>query len=160
MSHDPQCTFCQIAQGISPSHKIWENEDYLAFLSIFPNTEGFSVVIPKEHYSSYVFELPEDVYLGLVKAAQTVGLLLDQAFPDVGRTGLLAEGFGVDHAHMKLFPMHGTSNKEWKPAETTIDKYFTQYEGYLSSHNGNRADDTDLAALAERIRSFSHPNAL
>ena len=49
------CVFCDIVKGRVPCHKIWENDEHLAFLSIFPNTKGFSVVITKEHFSSYAF---------------------------------------------------------------------------------------------------------
>ncbi len=47
------CIFCQIVEGKAPCHKVWEDEHHLAFLSIFPNTDGFTVVIPKKHYPSY-----------------------------------------------------------------------------------------------------------
>lgn len=52
------CIFCQIVEGKAPCHKVWEDEHHLAFLSIFPNTDGFTVVIPKKHYPSYAFDLP------------------------------------------------------------------------------------------------------
>jgi len=147
-----ECIFCKIVKGEEVAHKVWEDEKHLAFLSIFPNTEGFSVVITKEHYPSYVFDLPEDVLIELVKAAKKVAELLDKKFDDVGRTGMILEGFGVDHAHAKLFPMHGTKNSEWKPIAPKIDKYFEKYEGYISSHDYKRADDKKLAELAKRIR--------
>src|ERR1700686_4690890 len=102
------CIFCKIVKGEAPCHKIWEDEKHLAFLSIFPNTEGFSVVITKEHFPSYAFDLPEEVFLGLVKAAKETAKLLDTKLLDVGRTGMIFEGFCVDHIHAKLFPMHGT----------------------------------------------------
>lgn len=146
------CIFCAIVKGEAPCHKIWEDEKHLAFLSIFPNTEGFSVVVTKEHYPSYAFNLPDDVLSGLVLAAKKVGKLIDSKFDDVGRTGLIFEGFGVDHAHTKLFPMHGTKLNEWQQISSNIDKYFEKYEGYISSHNGKRADDKELEKTAERIR--------
>lgn len=146
------CIFCKIAKGEAPAHKIWEDGKHLAFLSIFPNTEGFSVVITKEHYPSYAFDLPEEVLIGLVKAAKQAAKLLDAKLEDVGRTGMIFEGFGVDHLHAKLFPMHGTENiKEWKPIKSNVDKYFEKYEGYISSHDWKRADDAKLAELARRI---------
>jgi histidine triad (HIT) family protein len=149
------CIFCKIAAEKMPSHKIWEDEHYLAFLSIFPNTEGFSVVIPKAHYPSYAFDLPDDVLSDLVVAAKKVGKLLDSALHDVGRTGLIFEGFGVDHIHAKLFPMHGTAGmEEWKQLKSNVDKYFKKYEGYISSHDFKREDDEKLAALATKIRSI------
>jgi len=146
------CIFCQIVEGKIPCHKIWEDKKHLAFLSIFPNTEGFSVVIPKKHYPSYAFELPARVLGDLVIAASKVGKLLDAKLKDVGRTGMIFEGFGVDHVHAKLFPMHGTGAKNWKPFHSDVKKYFEKYEGYISSHDYQRADDKKLAKLAKRIK--------
>lgn len=147
------CIFCKIVCGEAASHRIWEDERHLAFLSVFPNTEGFSVVIPKQHYPSYAFELPDAVLSDLVVAAKQVGRLLDAKLPDVGRTGMIFEGFGVDHVHAKLFPMHGTAGMpHWRPIDSDVDKFFDTYEGYISSHDWRRADDESLAALAARIR--------
>ena len=147
------CIFCRIVAGTSPSHNVWEDEKHVAFLSIFPNTEGVTVVIPKHHYSSYAFDLPNEVLTELMLATKHVAHMLDTALPDVGRSALVFEGFGVDHVHAKLFPMHKTKNMEaWKPIESKIDKYFTQYEGYISSHDYERADDTALADTAKKIR--------
>jgi len=146
------CIFCKIAKGEAPCHKIWEDDKHLAFLSIFPNTEGFSVVITKEHYPSYAFDLPDDVLAGLMKAAKQTAKLLDAKLEDVGRTGLIFEGFGVDHIHAKLFPMHGTKTSDWKASRSNVNKYFEKYEGYISSHDCNRADDKVLSKLAKKIR--------
>ncbi len=147
------CIFCEIVSGKMSSHKVWEDENHLAFLSIFPNTKGFTVVATKKHYSSYAFDLPDDVLIGLISAAKKVAKLLDKKLEDVGRTGMIFEGFGVNHVHAKLFPMHGTADmKEWKKIESKIDKYFEKYEGYISSHDSKRANDKELALLAKKIR--------
>ncbi|WP_227368868.1 HIT family protein [Halomonas sp. M20] len=148
------CTFCDIVSGKSPCHHIWEDDDHLAFLSIFPNTLGFSVVIPKMHYSSYAFDQDDDVLTKLVLATRQVALLLDRSLQGVARTGMFFEGYGVDHLHAKLFPMHGTGdNSQFQPIASSLDKYFDRYEGYISSHSYQRADDAELAALAANIRS-------
>ena len=148
-----ECVFCDIVAGTVPCHRVWEDDEYLAFLSIFPNTPGVTVVIPKQHWSSYAFELPDDVLTGLVIATKRVALMLDAGLDDVGRTGMIFEGFGVDHVHSKLFPMHGTAELGgWRPIHGEIDTYFARYEGYLSSHDCARAEDSDLAALAKAIR--------
>jgi len=147
------CLFCKIASGDVPCHRIWEDEGHLAFLTIFPNTDGFSVVIPKRHYPSYAFDLDDSVLSALVLAAKRVGKLVDRNLEDVGRTAMIFEGFGVNHIHAKLFPMHGTAAlTEWRPIISTQRKYFDTYEGYISSHDGERASDEHPAEIARRIR--------
>ncbi|MFM2476869.1 HIT family protein [Celerinatantimonas sp. MCCC 1A17872] len=147
------CIFCEMVAGRMPCHKIWEDEHHMAFLSIFPNTDGFSVVIPKQHYGSYAFEQDDKVLADLVIATKKVALLLDKAFDDVARCGMMFEGYGVDHLHAKLFPMHGTgTDSTFKLIESRQHKFFERYEGYLSSHDCERASDEHLAELAEQIR--------
>lgn len=136
------------------AHIVWEDEEHLAFLSIYPNTEGVTVVIPKKHYSSYVFDLPDQVLSELTVAAKKVAKILDEKLEDVGRTALVFEGYGVDHAHAKLFPMHGTSEmKDWVKIESTIDKFYPKYEGYISSHDSKEEDSNRLKSLADKLKS-------
>lgn len=146
------CIFCKIVKGEAPSYTIWEDEKHLAFLTIFPNTPGFTVVITKEHYSSYAFDLPDQILIDLILATKKVGKLLDAKLDDVGRTGMIFEGFGVNHIHSKLFPMHGTKNKDWEPHIGRPDKFFDKYEGYISSHDYKRADDAWLSEIAKKIK--------
>jgi len=142
-------------KGEIPCHKIWEDEKHIAFLSPFPNTEGFTVLATKEHLQSYVFDLPEDQLKELIVAAKKVVKKIDAGFEDVGRTGLIGEGFGIDHCHLKLFPMHGTANMEkWKPLESGSEKnvFFEKYPGYISSHDADKMDDEKLSKIAKKIR--------
>lgn len=85
-------------------------------------------------------------------AVGKVARLIDEKLEDVGRTGVMFEGFGVDHLHAKLFPMHGTKADEWQQRKSNVDKYFESYEGYISSHDYKRADDQELEQLAKKIR--------
>lgn len=147
-----ECVFCKIVQGTALSHKIWEDESHLAFPTIFPNTEGAAVLITKTHYPSYAFDLPDDILTDLMLAAKKVGKLLDSKFRDVGRTGLVLEGFGVDHMHVKLFPLHGTKTKAWKPILSEVSRYFAKYHGHITSHGGPRVRDGVLSELAFQIR--------
>jgi len=150
------CIFCNIARGTAPAHLLWEDQSHIAFLSIFPNTPGFSVVIPKAHYGSYGFAQSDEVLCELVVAAKKTARLIDQALAGVARTGMILEGYGVDHLHAKLFPMHGTGeDSAFKKISSRMDKFFDRYEGYLSSHDCARADDSALAELAAHIRAFN-----
>ncbi|MDR3187405.1 MAG: HIT family protein [Holosporaceae bacterium] len=151
---EDDCIFCKIVRGEAPAHKIWEDSEHMAFLSIYPNTLGASVVIPKAHFSSYAFHMPDDELSKLVIKSSIVGRILDAAFEDVGRTAMIFEGFGINHVHAKLFPLHKTNLKDWKPIHTDHNKFFTEYEGYVSSHEYHGPME-DLAPLAERIREAS-----
>lgn len=135
------------------SHQVYEDEKHVAFLSIFPNTEGVTVVIPKAHYGSYVAALPDDVSNDLLSASKKVAKKIDAAYDDVDRCGFVFEGFGVDHIHVKIFPLHGTKSDNWRQRKSNVDKYFEDYEGHISSHDYKRADDDALAKVAEKIRS-------
>ncbi|MDP2716007.1 HIT family protein [Rheinheimera sp.] len=148
------CIFCDIVAGSSPCHKVWEDSEHLAFLSIYPNTRGFTVVIPKKHYSSYIFAQDDSVVANLTLASKKVALLLDKALDGVARTGIVYEGYEVDHLHSKLIPMHGTGDdSNFKPIDGTMGPFILKYEGFLSTHDCERADDAELAKLAAHIRS-------
>lgn len=148
------CIFCQIVQGDLPAHRIWEDEHHLAFLTIFPNTKGVTVVIPKDHHGSYAFEQDDPVLTDLITATKKVARILDNYFDDVSRCGMVFEGWGVDHLHSKLYPMHGTGDiNSWKMIESKKNNdFYEQYPGYICSNDSDRADDGDLARLAEKIR--------
>lgn len=154
MHTSPTCIFCQIVAGSAPCHKIYEDAHHLAFLSIFPNTDGVTVVIPKEHLPSYVFENSQAAIDALMAVTKKVAHMIDQAFADVGRCGVIFEGYGVDHLHAKLFPMHGTGQlQEWQQIESNKpNEYFDTYPGYLSSHDCAQADAHKLEQIARTIR--------
>ena len=66
---------------------------------------------------------------------------------------MMFEGYGVDHLHSKLFPMHGTGNDAaFQLIESQKTKFFDKYEGYLSSHDCEQADQQELAVIAQQIR--------
>lgn len=151
---EENCVFCQMVRGEAPFHEVWSDEKHLAILSIYPNTPGFTVVFPKEHFGSYAFEQNDEVLQDLIIATKKTALVLDNYFDDVARTGMFFEGFGVDHLHSKLFPMHGTAPMDaWRAIESTVNKeYFEKYPGYLISNNSHRGDDKELAKLSIAIR--------
>nr|WP_233231388.1 HIT family protein [Silvanigrella aquatica] len=43
------CLFCDFARHKETCFQVWEDEHFMAFLTPYPNTKGFTVVIPKEH---------------------------------------------------------------------------------------------------------------
>jgi histidine triad (HIT) family protein len=145
------CIFCQICNEEVPSHKIWEDDKYLAFLSIYPNTEGITVVVPKGHLTSYLFDQVDSDIMGIMMAAKLVSRILVEKLNDVARVGIVFEGYGVDHLHAKLFPLHGTKG-EWKAIRSNINAKYALYPGYISTHDVERESDETLSMLAERLK--------
>lgn len=146
------CVFCEIVSGNIPTNLVMEDKNHLAILGIFPNTKAMTVVFPKKHYDSYVFNLDDKTVTDLMLFAKKVAQQIDATLPTVMRTGMVVEGFGVDHAHVKLFPLHGKKTKNWKPIESAKDEFYETYPGYISSHDSKRADDRELAKLAKKLR--------
>lgn len=153
---DDKCIFCEIVAGnIKTPGYFWQDDEFMAWLAIDPNTEGFSCVIPKQHFGSDVLKMPDDVLQKFVLAAKKVASILENYFSDVGRVGLVMEGMGIDHAHIKLVPMHGTGylkEGEWQQAVSGKEFWFDKYEGYISSASGPMVAPEKLQALAESIK--------
>ena len=63
------CIFCKIANGESPCFKIWENDEFMAFLDIMPNVKWQTLVVPKKHYDSDLFDIDDEKFYGRLMAA-------------------------------------------------------------------------------------------
>jgi histidine triad (HIT) family protein len=144
------CLFCRILKGEIPSSKIWEDKKHIAILDVFPNTKGMTLILPKNHYDSYAFDMPDAAYKDMMVAAKKVGKLLDKKLK-VNRTALVMEGMGVNHVHIKLYPLHGLDTK-FKEIWSKDEVYFEKYQGYLSTVLGPKADIEELKKLAKQIR--------
>jgi len=141
--------FDEIIAGTVPSWKVWEDDGYVAFLTPFPNTPGYTVVIPKTNPGDNFLTVDDDVFAGTMLAAKQVAKILQKAF-DVQRVGLVIEGEGVPYLHIKLIPMHG--NLQEMAGKTDHEEFFDQYRGYLTTVNGPRMSDDQLTALQQKIQ--------
>jgi len=97
------CIFCKIANGEIPCIKVWEDKNYLAFLDISPQVEGMTLIIPKKHFDSKIFEMPEKEYSSFTLAAKKVAEILKKSLK-AERVLMVVEGLDVSHAHIKLYP--------------------------------------------------------
>lgn len=151
-----KCVFCSIVSGEMPSLGVfWEDAQYMALLAIDPNTEGFTCVIPKEHRGSDILKLSDNELQNFILAAKKVAGILENYFVDVGRVGLIMEGTGIDHAHIKLVPMHGTGymkKGEWRQVPSGKEFWFDTYEGWIASAGGPLAKPEELKELADALR--------
>ena len=100
--------FSKIITGDVPAYKVLENENFLAFLDIFPLAKGHVLVIPKNE-TDYLFDLSSDEYLELWKFAQQVAKAMEKVI-ECKRIGVAVIGLEVPHAHIHLVPLNNVSD--------------------------------------------------
>jgi histidine triad (HIT) family protein len=96
--------FTKIVNGEIPCYKIAEDVNYLAFLDVNPNAKGHTLCIPKQEINK-IFDMDEDLYLGLMKFSRKVAKALEKTVP-CKRIGLAVVGLEVPHTHVHLIPLH------------------------------------------------------
>lgn len=94
--------FTKIVSGELPCHRVWEDEDHLAFLDIRPTQPGHTLVIPKREVD-YLFDLSPEEHAALWSAAQTVATRLKER-TGCRRVCVLVIGWEVPHVHIHLIP--------------------------------------------------------
>ena len=101
------CIFCKIVAGKAPSHQIFEDDNHLAFLDLYPGEcRGKTVVIPKQHHSSSLVEVNSEALQSTVLIAQKVAKILRKVYKvDWVRMSLF--GTEVKHLHIGLSPVQG-----------------------------------------------------
>jgi histidine triad (HIT) family protein len=94
------CVFCKIIKGEIPAEKVYEDENFLAFLDIHPLSAGHTLVIPKKHYR-WVWDIVEvGAYFEIT---QKIARAIQKSF---GTEEVFSKIIGEDvpHAHIWLFP--------------------------------------------------------
>ena len=103
--------FTKIVNGEIPAYKVAEDENYLAFLDIFPVAKGHVLVIPKKEVD-YLFDLEDELYVGLQLFAKKVAVGIKKAFP-CEKVGVLVLGLEVPHAHIHLIPIDTVTDMDF-----------------------------------------------
>lgn len=143
------CVFCKIIKGEIPAVKIWDDKNFIAILDKSPNTEGMTLVMPKKHFDSDATDMPDKEYRDLMIAVKEVAKLLEKKL-NVKRVAIVMEGMGVNHAHIKLYPLYGL-DKKFEVTWAKERRFFERYEGYISTHLGPEKSMEELRKIAERI---------
>ena len=148
------CIFCRIARGLEPCVKIWEDRDHLAILDGAPNVKGMTLVIPRAHYDSDATDMPDKEYAALMLAAKRVAKTLETGL-DVQRAAIVMEGLGVNHVHIKLYPIYGL-DKKFQEMWSKDRIFFKRYSGYISTQLGPNISIEEREAIAREILRRKH----
>jgi histidine triad (HIT) family protein len=135
MAYDPDNIFAKVLRGEIPCHKIYEDEDTLAFLDIMPRTEGHALVVTKEKARD-LFDIKPEALGKLMAVVQKLAPKIKEA---VGADGVLIQQFNGAAAGQTVFHLH--------------IHIVPHNEGEaLKPHAGKMEDQAKLAATAEKIR--------
>ena len=133
-TYDTDNIFAKILRGEMPCVKVYEDDNVLSFMDVFPQSEGHTLVIPKAPSRNLLETNAKDIGR-LFGAVQRITKAVETALKPDGITitqfnGALA-GQTVFHTHVHIIP---------------------RYEGIaLGAHGGGMADMDELKALAEKI---------
>ena len=123
--------FSKIISGEIPSYKVAENEDFLAFLDINPNSVGHTLCIPEKEIDN-ILDLDENTYQELMKFSRKVALSIDNVI-DCERVSFSVIGLEVPHVHVHLIPIKKMSDANFTKKVSMNDNQFKQTASLISS---------------------------
>ncbi len=126
--------FTKIIKGEIPVHKLYEDEQTLAFLDIHPVQPGHTLVIPKTQIE-FIWDLPDDLYQAVMMTSKKVALHIREVF-GVRYVHERIVGVDVPHAHVQLIPFNNSSELKYEPDKSAP------------------ADHDALAVIAKKLRLF------
>ena len=95
--------FSKIISGDIPSYKVAENDKFLAFLDINPNTRGHTLCIPKKEVDDFL-DLDPSLFKELIGFSRDVALAIKKTIP-CEKVALSIVGLEVPHVHVHLIPI-------------------------------------------------------
>lgn len=138
-AYDPDNIFAKILAGDMPSVKVMEDDVALAFMDVFPQADGHTLVIPKDVQARNFLDLPTEKLGAYMERVQTVARAVEQAMkPD----GLVVTQFNGAPAGQTVFHLHFHIIPRWEDRSL---------RGHAA---GQMADIQDLESLAQKIRPF------
>lgn len=133
--YDPDNIFAKIIRGEAPCYKLYEDDDVLAFLDLFPQSYGHSLVIPKRAAARNILDIDAD---NLAKVMAVVQKLTRALVEELQPAGVQVAQFNgapagqtVFHIHMHVIPRFPGEN--------------------LGIHAANKADPAELERLQARL---------
>ena len=126
--------FSKIIAGEIRSYKVAEDENFFAFLDIFPLREGHTLVIPKVETDKF-FDLDDNYLSEMLLFAKPIAHAIEKAFR-CNRCGISVIGIEVPHAHLHLIPINSAN-----------DLNFTQPKLKVSEDDLKEAQEKILAHL-------------
>ena len=108
-AYDPDNIFAKILRGEIPCHKVYEDDAFVAFMDVMPQTPGHTLVLPKAACRN-LLDAPPDVLARLLPMVQRVAHAVKKGMGAEGITisqfNEHAGGQTVFHLHVHVIPRH------------------------------------------------------
>ncbi|MCA9335008.1 HIT domain-containing protein [Candidatus Saccharibacteria bacterium] len=127
--------FTKIIKGEIPAEKIYEDEHTLAFLDIYPDEEGHTLIVPKKQIDR-IYDLDDDDYTHLWSVAKRIA----RHYEDTLGRRVIFKVIGVDvpHAHIHVIPYDPQNH--------------TQHTEHMEEKMAQEPDFAALATIASKLR--------
>ncbi|HRO33431.1 MAG TPA: HIT family protein [Brevundimonas sp.] len=141
-AYDPDNIFARILRGDIPSVKVWEDDHVLAFMDVFPQSEGHVLVISKTSTARTVLEIAADDLARVTEAVRRTARAVDKA---LNPEGISLMQFNGDAGGQTVFHLHVHIVPRWADRP-------------MKGHgHAPMAETATLQALADRIRAALEP---
>jgi histidine triad (HIT) family protein len=124
--------FTKIVNGEIPCYKIAEDDKYLAFLDVNPNSKGHTLCIPKQEINK-IFDMEEEHYLGLMAFSRKVAIALEKVVP-CKRIGVAVVGLEVPHVHVHLIPLQDMEDMQFQRKTQLTPEAFSALATEIASN--------------------------
>ena len=112
--------FSKIVNGEIPCYKVYEDDEFLAFLDVFPISKGHVLVIPKKE-TDYIFDIEDLSYARMWQFAKKISKALKLSV-SCERIGISVIGLEVAHAHIHLLPINSLEDMNFSKSKINFSK--------------------------------------
>ena len=123
--------FSKIISGEIPSFKIYEDENFLAFLDINPNAKGHTLCIPKKEVDQ-IFDLDDKTLSELIIFSKKIANAIKKAVV-CERVGISVIGLEVPHAHVHLIPINNMNDMSFESKIKMTENQFIETMNKIKS---------------------------